>query len=280
MRFLLFTHLFIGLCAASLVIETIGVCGLPMRTNIAYLGMVFFATVFTYNIKGILMLAGKNVVIQTEKSSWIFNNEIAVKLIFLISCLGLMTTVLFLKVIDVYFLFPLGVLSLGYSISFSIKKYKIEFRRIPLFKTFLVASVWSLVVAYLPFIESLVHPSVERLIQIFLFLFPLTILFDIKDLEIDRNNNIKTFPLVLGVKGTKNLSILLLAARLAFVFFYMNSPETILSEFLITLLSIVIISRYLKEDSSEYFYMFFIDGLMLVKSLLTLLFCVELQKFS
>ena len=84
-------------------------------------------------------------------------------------------------------------------------------RRIVGFKSFYIAFTWSLLVVFLAFYYSFSLNLSVFLISSFVFLRVLlnTIFFDIKDIESDKKDNLKTMPIFLGKDRTlKYLNIL------------------------------------------------------------------------
>jgi 4-hydroxybenzoate polyprenyltransferase len=81
-------------------------------------------------------------------------------------------------------------------------------------KIFLISLVWSFIIGVVPYVEvkgSLDIWGVLFALEKFLFIFAITLPFDVRDLEIDRANNVKTIPSLIGTKKTYKISYLLMA---------------------------------------------------------------------
>ncbi len=269
MRFFVYSHLFIAFCALALTIETFFVFKLPLKNNLLYLVVVFFATSIAYNTKLVYAFFYKPNVSDADKSRWAVRNKIPILIVLGVSLVGIMSAIFFLQPYTLVLLIPLGVLSLGYSFPIVIQGHKIVLREIPFIKTILVAAVWTVVVAYLPFVEASNTVNWIWVLLEFLFLFPLALLFDIKDIDIDVN--VITTPSVIGVIGTKALSISILLLRFGLIYYFWDVPFLLLPEAVSTIVSIFCIVYFVKMKASEYFYMVWIDGLMLLKFLTTIL---------
>jgi 4-hydroxybenzoate polyprenyltransferase len=272
MRILVYSHLYIAFCAVAMTTETIVLFNINLRERVPYLSMVFFATLVAYNFKGIRSLFFEKKIADSDKKKWAIQNKFILLGIGLTSFIIVITVFFFVRKNAFLWLIPLGLLSLGYSYPIVIGKNRIAIRELPFIKTFLVALVWTIVVGYIPFAVSGLPVNKFWVLIEFLFLFSLAVLFDIKDIHSDHSNNIKTVPLAIGIGGTKILSITILSIRMGLVYFLMHFTKLFVSELVITLISIICISKYVKKETPEFFYMTWIDGLMLLKFLVSVLF--------
>ena len=270
MRWLVFSHLFIALCAVSLTLETIILSGINFSKGIPYLIVVFFATVITYNLKGIKKIYADVKELENEKESWSNTNVLTLKILFIGSFVLGIASLFFLQKNTIYALLPLGALSIGYSWSLKYGGGIFSLRAVPFLKVLLVAIVWTLVVAVIPFVNAETSKSVslELVISNFMFLFALAILFDIKDLRYDRLNNIMTTPLLIGVSGTKIISIAILMGRVLFLYSMDIESSKLLIEVILGIVFTIIILKYVDTETSEFFFMSYIDGMILFKSFL------------
>lgn len=141
-------------------------------------------------------------------------------------------------------------------------------------KIFLIALAWPWITVVLPAIElgqlegrSLGLMLAERSA----FIFAITLPFDIRDLETDRFQAVKTIPQQWGIAWSKRLAFMLLFCAGIFVlanglwgiYTLSHSIALVLSLFLTALL----ISRADKQKS-DYFYSGLMDGTILLQSLL------------
>jgi 4-hydroxybenzoate polyprenyltransferase len=138
-------------------------------------------------------------------------------------------------------------------------------------KIFLVALVWAFVTVCLPFVilpdftfQSLLNPNIILTASNrFLFFFAITLPFDIRDLEHDRKNGVRTFASLLGVGGIKNLSrVLLVIVTLFALFCYFRGyyfPGHALA-IIVSCASTSWLIAKADEHSNEYYYSGWLDG--------------------
>jgi 4-hydroxybenzoate polyprenyltransferase len=79
-------------------------------------------------------------------------------------------------------------------------------------KIFLIAIVWSYVTGVIPMYEqgTALRPLLIYFLEIVLFFIAITIPFDIRDLSVDRANDVKTLPYLLGRKLSTLIALFLL----------------------------------------------------------------------
>jgi 4-hydroxybenzoate polyprenyltransferase len=134
-----------------------------------------------------------------------------------------------------------------------------------------VALVWAFVTVCLPFVilpdftfQSLLNPNIILTASNrFLFFFAITLPFDIRDLEHDRKNGVRTFASLLGVVGIKNLSrILLVIVTLIALYCYIRGyyfPGHALA-IIVSCASTSWLIAKADEHSNEYYYSGWLDG--------------------
>jgi 4-hydroxybenzoate polyprenyltransferase len=274
MSSILYSHIFLAVCATAMTAETMMTFDLCGEGKMLYLAIVFFSTLLVYNIKGVMLITYFRKEVISEKLKWATENEKKILAEVFISTVFLLIASYYISYKTILYLLPFGLLSIAYSIVVRISKYKISLREIPFLKTILVAAVWTFVVAYFPFVlfRVVIRLDVFWLISEFMFLFSLSILFDIKDIQIDKTNATITFPLVIGVSRTIVLSFLFMTGRILFLFFSRISFSSLMTEITISIIATFFIFSLLKKSREEKYYMLWIDGLMVGKFLLFLLF--------
>ena len=172
-------------------------------------------------------------------------------------------------------LFPC-FLSLGYVLPlFGNQRRLRDFNYI---KIFLIAIAWSWITVLLTAQELHLSSQVSvylMFIERALFVFAITIPFDIRDLAIDKFNKVKTIPAVWGVRPAKNLAYaaLLLSAVLVIVsvfasFYALHTGIALLISLVFAALAVGGSGRY----NHDYFYTGFVDGTMLIQALLVISF--------
>ncbi len=167
-----------------------------------------------------------------------------------------------------------AVLSLSYV--FPVFK-KRRLRDLPFVKIFTIAFVWAYVTVILPVCElgKAVDANIALLfLEKALFVFALTIPFDIRDMDWDAQTGVKTIPLSIGFRNAQYLAVLCLISCIVLVFMFNNNGFYSFKQSFILIISyfVSIVFVYLtQKNRSDYFFYGFIDGMMLLQSLLILL---------
>jgi 4-hydroxybenzoate polyprenyltransferase len=150
-------------------------------------------------------------------------------------------------------------------------------------KPFLIGYVWSGVVTILPlYCNAVMSNSIFYItpkfclffLVNFLFISALSIVFDIKDYDDDNNVQLKTLSIKLGILNVINYVVTPLVLGTCFLhIFYMKLYHYATYEIMIVpfyILTLWVINK-LQKETSIFFYLIIIDGLMLLKALVGLL---------
>jgi hypothetical protein len=154
--------------------------------------LIFFATLFLYNLDNLLPYKTGQQMVLSERKKWLLTHRKFLKAVVTIS--GLAAFMLFLKLlphIPLAFILPVFLVSILYSLPFLPGKNKrIPLRDVPFLKVFLIAGVWSALTVLLPLLIAGENLDTEYnqtlLLRRFLFIFALTLLFDIRDVQKDK----------------------------------------------------------------------------------------------
>ena len=140
-------------------------------------------------------------------------------------------------------------------------------------KIFLITIVVSFVTIFLPVAND---PSVLldlntqfHFLTRCLFIFAITIPFDIRDMDYDKEDELITIPRKYGIQGAKNISFAMLALMsiVAGLHYWLHIGLTYYGFLAIVgsaLISIFAIAK-LRPQSSEYYYSLVIEGMMIVQ---------------
>lgn len=277
--FLLFSNLFVALCAVAQGLVTYHL--LDAKPDRYILAIIFFGTLGVYNFS-MLLSKPKN----PEKSPyirvrWIFSHHRFIISVTLISVLCLIPLgLLYLSIEAQLLMIFTAVLALGYNIPFlTINNQKIGLRNIPGIKLFLIALVWSVSCVLLPVVE-LEHnyqiniSSAETLLLVakrFLFIAAITVPFDIRDLFQDKLYALKTIPVMLGEKKAYLFCQFLLCLYLILLLLFNQTvnADTIALTITIMLAGWLILKSNIKKN--EYYYFLYLDGTMLLQYLILIL---------
>lgn len=245
--------------------------------------LVFFATMFIYashRLVGLFSVKkflkeGRFQIINTYKTHiWIYTG---------IALIGLIYA--FFQVhfrIQLALIIP-GLVSLGYVIPFLgfRQNRKLRLRDLNWIKIFLIAIVWAYVTVILPIIEvRLVRlPDIFIFIERAVFIFMITLPFDIRDLKVDQYNNVKTIPAVYGISFTIKLVlgclIFLLLLASANYLLVPESPIYFAAYGLwLSLISTYIFIRISIDKTDDYYFTGLLDGTMWMQFVCVWLFNV------
>ena len=266
-----YSNLWIALCASAMCWQTQFI--LTGKTELNWLlGLIFFATLFLYALHRIIGISKVHEFLELERYAVISKFKHHITFYAILAGLGgawCFWNISFdLKIA----LFAPGLISLGYVIPFLGGNKRL--RDLNHIKIFLIAFVWAWVTVILPAME--VGLFYERNIWLMamervLFIFSITLPFDIRDLKVDTHGEVKTIPAVIGIKKTKQLgAVVLFLTFLISLFLFMGnfySEKVLLGLTLsyLTTLYLVFKSDRIKHD---YFFTGVMDGTMIIQFLL------------
>ena len=251
LNFLINTNLFVAFCVFSL---TMASSILTKSTNFQLAIFVFFATIFTYNIQRLI-----SVRLGAQHITKYFINQHFYLIILIILITGF---------ISLYYLFnfQLKTQALLFVSAIISLLYPIFLRKIPFLKIFLISFVWTVITYFLLVIENdlVINSSVFfHFVSRYLFVFSITIPFDIRDINIDIGK-IKTIPNVYGEKKSQVISICSLTVSFfIFLYFYTNNQinlSSLLSLALTFVLACVLILKSTTKKN-ELFFKFGIESI-------------------
>ena len=240
-----------------------------------YLLLVFFATLLDYNLHRIIKL--KLTTSDRNKYQWREENYSLLLAITLIAFLGLAVSMIIANRHVLWLLVPYAFMTMIYSFPFGktgLKNWDI--RKIPGIKNLLISITWTAVTCAIPIKLSGHEISGLQLILLiterFLFIFSITIPFDIRDTSVDRKAGLKTIPVVLGIRRSIRLTNILLLSFTTISVVQYTFYRNILM-FAVMLISAIVTftilnSRRLKKH--PLYYPIFVDGSIIVHGLLLL----------
>lgn len=275
--FLLFSNVFIALCAVAQGLFIYNLLGLQSSPLVC--GFVFLATLFTYNFCMLVNKPADYLKSKHRRVRWIFTNYRLNTSITLVAGLALIPLFFMLSFASQILVFFLGLVSIAYSIPlFSVDKKVFRLRNISGLKLFLIALVWSFSVVWLPILESgLLIPQREIIILIakeFVLIAAITLPFDIRDLFDDKASNLKTLPTIFGANNAYILSYLMLLIYIV-LWHCLTIKGVFDPHFWSSIASALLASGLIwksKTSTSEYYYFLFLDGVLIVQLLLLLVF--------
>lgn len=161
-----------------------------------------------------------------------------------------------------FVLLPFSVMTLLYITPVAFLKNKeIALRKIPGFKIFCIAVSWSGLVALFPLVQAGVHIGMREwlfFIQQFLFVFVLTLPFDLRDLNFDKKD-LKTVPQLIGVKRSKITGCVLIVVYCV-VSSFCFGKVLLLSVLVVGCVQVILLLKATARQS-EYYASFWVEGL-------------------
>lgn len=270
-NFLLYSNIYIALCAVAMTAQTLYVSDINIKTSPALLGLVFFSTLVIYALHRLVSLSKVDKSLEVERFNVIGTYKKHIQLYAGIGVLGGGLCFFFLSLSTQCALVLPALLSLGYVIPFMGNK-KLRLRDVHFIKIFLIAIVWSYVTVFLPFLEhkvSIDRQAIGMLMERVLFIFVITLPFDLRDWEIDKKNGVRTIPATIGVKNTLRLAFLILIIwSLSVVQIY---SFLIASGLLISGISTAVFVYYSPKQKHDYYFTALMDGTMILQYILVLL---------
>ena len=278
--FLLFSNLFIAVCAVAQGLVTYHLLKVPADKYV--LAFIFFATIGLYNFSMLLSKPKKPENSPFKRVRWIFSHHRMIISITLISLLCLVPLfLLYLSIESKLLMLFTGLVAVGYNIPFlTLDNQNIGLRNIPGIKLFLIAMVWAVSCVLLPIME-LQHSNQlnitpgDTLLLVFkrfLFVAAITVPFDIRDLFQDKLYALKTIPVMLGEKRAYIFCQFLLLGYLLLLLLFRQATYPDIAAVVVNLAVTgwLIFKSNIKKN--EYYYFFYLDGTMFMQYLLLLLF--------
>jgi len=160
-------------------------------------------------------------------------------------------------------LFIPAIISLSYSLPIFLGGRRL--RDFHWIKIFLVAICWAVITCTIPYIESgkfeifsIVLYTLERA----LFIFAITIPFDIRDRDIDRHSNVDTLATAYSDKQIKSVALLALITSAA-LSLYLHYRFAAVASVITYIISSILVVRA-DEKKSDYYYTGWVDGVMIL----------------
>ncbi len=290
MRALIYSNIYIAAAAALLTLASAPLLAIdgPLWATPA---LAFFSTLAVYNFDRFGATSPEDRHQMSERHHWLQSNRLWNLGLFAASVPGIIGSVFFIQPETLLALLPLALISLGYCVPLLVglstsKKTgalrRARLKEIPGLKTFFIAIVWAGATVLLPAVEAgipLFEPEVQRAFwERWLFVFALTLPFDIRDLERDRGAGIHTIAAMLGARRTMVLSIVLMASFCAVTslryFTGDASTATALAISGFITLAALLVGHHMLQNKDqrpgELYYVGWLDGALFVQAALLL----------
>jgi 4-hydroxybenzoate polyprenyltransferase len=279
-------NIYLGICAVALCIETNLLSGISLNVFPFYF-LIFLCTIVYYT-----MIYARSVRVKNfnERAGWYSKYLSQIKTALTVAIVLTVPSLIFLLAVNLHRILSLSLVQLLLISAFPIaaawytftpKALKlIKIRQIGWIKPFIVGLTWAGWVTIYPIIiwqvqknESFDAPFVPLLvlyIQNFLFFSINAIIFDIKDYRTDSYYQLKTYPVIFGVKNTIRFIVLPLTLINLVAFFIFQRQQNFSHlqtsiQLIPYVLLVIIILRY-REGRSVLYYLAAVDGLVFLKA--------------
>jgi 4-hydroxybenzoate polyprenyltransferase len=267
MKHIVYGNWWIAVCAAALTQLAYHVLG-GAGVSIPLLVFVFGATLVVYNLN---MLSGLEALRASGTTSvrhrWCMAHERAMQVYMGLGAAMAMGSFFMLSMRTWWLLAPAAVVAVLYVLPVV---GGAKLREVGLWKIFLIATVWSIVTVGLPAAQMEHWPSTLPLVSLCveraLFVFAITIPFDIRDLRTDAQKGVRTLPSVLGQGRAKAIAVLALAVFVGMAALRVSTtgqwPMLVAYAFTAAVSGVLVC--YANEQRSDMYCSFWLDGMMVL----------------
>ena len=270
-RWLIFGNFWVATCASAMYAASVFTLGEPFEWR--WLIVVFASTLAAYNYHRVPESSLAYYALGSERHVWIRQNRNTLILVLLVA--SILAGLLIFPILDLrtlWWFVPAGLFSFLYVMPvLPIGGKWTRLRDLPFVKTFIISAVWAVITVIPASKEALllerISPEVIWLMaERFIFLTAISIPFDLRDLNIDAQNNVKTFAGMWGFEKTLFYCrvLLVIFAAVAVLGFRLNliSGSTTLAMIVSAASTGWLIAR-INEQSDEMIYAFWLEGTMI-----------------
>ena len=248
-----FSHLLLAVAALMMVIQT---KTLLTTANTSF----FFEPAVMVAAFCIYRLAYYGISWPIKKVKWSTYKELPFFLVILIAIFS------FLQPLEKAGLLASAIMALAYMME--VGKWK-GIRSLPVLKSIWVALVWTIITAAIPLVQHLDLDATLLIVERFLFLLSICIIYNLRDTEADSMLGIRTIPHKIGILKTKQLTIFILALDGLIVYLHNYSfPFYIAINCSLIITALIILTA--REGGRPVFYSLAVDATMIIQSLLVL----------
>ena len=267
-KFILSHSIFIAFCALALCYQTYTI--LKIKPDPWYYGFVFFATLSSYNFYWSLSRYSFNRSLSLNEYIRLNISHLSIFLFSGLCMLG------FLFFLFPYYLYICGAILL--TLMYSLPLWPFQFvkftQKAGFLKPVLLAATWAFITVIVP---ASVHPelsSVPVLVLLtarFLFMLLLCVIFDMRDIRIDKLHALHTLATDVSRRSLQLIIYLVFALYIIcglFVRAYFNEPAQLYA-FALTGIAVWIVYKLSLKTRGYFFYYFLVDGMMIISAMAT-----------
>lgn len=268
--FFLFTSIYIAVCCVVMIYHSYSLFDIPVNLN--FLLFAFSGTLCSYNFHWYLTPSLYGL---SKKAAWSVKNKVLHAIIFF---LGVVGAIYFgIKLLPYWeWLLVTAFITFLYSAPKIPYKSFVWLRKIAIAKTIFLAYSWTHITAFLPIqLSGVTWQNAHYLFVVnrFFLIYPICILFDLRDREEDKREGIRSMITEYPVEGVNRIfwgsMIVFMATIVGMYFTGVSIPELV--TLFIPGIILAILYSYSQKTLSDYYYYFVLDGLMMLSGLLHLL---------
>jgi 4-hydroxybenzoate polyprenyltransferase len=257
-----FTNLYVALCGAALTAASPMLLSEPLRLD-SVTGLVFCCTLFVYNLDRLVEPSPGD----SDHEQWIETHRGLLWGLAILSGIGAIAFTTQLNRASLISLPIAGLFAVGYClpiVRFAGKWHRLK--AVPGAKLLLIAAVWTYATLGLPMLEhraTLDTQNVAALVARFLFIAAVALPFDLPDMQRDRLSGIATIPILLGVRFTRRIAFVMIAAS-ALVSLVQPWPANL--ALIGSCAAVATLLAMLRSDRGVLYFMVALDGTLLVQA--------------
>ncbi len=267
-HFILSHSIFIAICAVALAFQTAQLR--HFSSTFPVYGFIFFATLCSYNFYWVLSRLS---FLEGAVTAGFLKKEAIPISLFVFSGAGLLFC-LAQSSIPFNFVLTACLLTVFYSIPLLPFTFLTFIRRLGVLKTIMLAFTWTYVTAFIPLQKTyllLDNADLFIITRRFLFMFMLCIIFDSRDIAVDKLRGLRSLatdlsPAILQLL-TYSVFIVLFGTNFLSTSYGVTSYQSIALQ--VSTIALLVVYFYSIRKQGYLFYYFLVDGLMLFSALST-----------
>ncbi len=262
---ILYSNLFIACCAVAMTWQTQLLLGEELAFT-PLIGLVFCATLVIYALHRVVGMSKVKDFLDVERFHVIQNYHTHILFYAALALIGGAVCFFYLPLrVQLVLVIP-ALFSIAYVLPFLGSERTMRLRDVDMIKIFLVAGVWAYVSVLLPAVEAGLWYEKKVWLMFAercLFVFAITLPFDIRDLKVDRHNKVNTLPAQLGVSTTLRLAFVLMSLFiiLAYANYYTPAFFALSVSAVLTSIFIYLSPRF----THDYYFTGLMDGTMILQ---------------
>ena len=263
--FVIYSNLFIAACVAVFTAQTAFIYDETSQNIFLFVIPNFISTFILYNIQR-LYFSTKHP--ENKKYNWYAKNKrllFTLIILLLISAFDILLKFFLANITTLIIYFILSLLSLSYFLP------PLRLRKFWFLKPFIISLTLVWIAVVLPLLNNLNYSILIYIISQFLFIAGLCVMFDIRDREIDKEMNITTIPIKIGILNSKIFILVLVTLYFMLGFFWPIKNSVFVTS--VTSFALILLTLFSKPSRHNYFYLFLVDGTIILQFMALIFFC-------